>query len=191
MTGIIILAAGSSSRLGRPKQNLLFSGKTLLQHTIDTAFDTVFRPIVVVLGANKEKIETSSQNTGITIVYNPDWAEGMASSIRIGIATIQQHQIDHVIIMLCDQPFVNSELVNALVEKQLQTDKPIIACSYNETVGVPVLFCRLLFDELLQLKGHNGAKKVLKFHPKDIATIPFEKGDIDIDTPEDYEALIQ
>jgi molybdenum cofactor cytidylyltransferase len=191
MTGIIILAAGSSSRLGRPKQNLLFGGKTLLQHTIDMAHDTAYRPIIVVLGANKEKIETTCQDNRLTIVYNPDWAEGMASSIRIGIATIQQHQIDHVIIMLCDQPFVNSELVNALVEKQLQADKPIIACSYNETVGVPALFSRLLFDELLQLKGHDGAKKILKLHSKDIATIPFEKGAIDIDTPADYEALIQ
>jgi molybdenum cofactor cytidylyltransferase len=188
MTALIILAAGGSSRLGQPKQNLLFNGQTLLQHAVLSGKRSKCEPIVVVLGANAEKIKPIS---GTIILYNKDWEEGMASSIRTAIKEIQQDlSVDEVIIMLCDQPFVSAALLDNLIDKQIETDKPIVACAYKSTIGVPVLFKRMLFAELLSLQGQEGAKKILKDHSSVAAVIPFEQGSIDIDTPEDYKQLL-
>jgi molybdenum cofactor cytidylyltransferase len=191
MTGLIILAAGESGRLGQPKQNLLFQNKTLLQRAIETGLNSKCRPVIVVLGANAGVINPAIQHETVTVIYNPDWNEGMTSSIRTGIKEIEKNKaIDSVLIMLCDQPFVDPVLINDMLRKQQETGKAIVACSYKDTVGVPVLFDRSLFAELLLLKGHEGAKNLLKDHPKDIVTIQFDKGNIDIDTMDDYQRLI-
>jgi molybdenum cofactor cytidylyltransferase len=185
MTGCVILAAGESSRLGQPKQNLLVEGQTLLQRAVDTARKANCGLIVVVLGANAARIDPI---TGVTTLYNEDWAEGMASSIRTGINSISKNiSVDKVIILLCDQPFVTTELLNTLIDKQAETGRPIVACTYGGTTGVPALFDRAFFAELLLLQGHEGAKKILTEQAANIATVPFERGNIDIDTPEDYE----
>ena len=187
MTGLIILAAGESSRLGQPKQNLLYNGKTLLQHAIESGQGADCQTIVVVLGANADNIVSVPE---VTTIYNKDWKEGMASSIRIGMLEISSKStIDKVIIMMCDQPFVTSTLLNDLINKQSTSGKSIVASTYNGTTGVPVLFDHSLFSELLSLRGKEGAKNILRNHVADIAEIPFEKGGIDIDTPEDYERL--
>lgn len=187
MTGAIILAAGESNRLGRPKQNLQFNGQTLLQHAVDSAQQSECKPVIVVLGANDNAITPPG---GVTVLYNKDWKEGMASSIRTAINGINNDlSVDKVIIMLCDQPFVSTALLNSLIDKQIETGKPIVASTYNDIIGVPALFDRTFFAELLLLKGHEGAKKILITHANEIATIPFEKGSIDIDTPDDYEQL--
>src|ERR1700749_3847202 len=185
MTAVIILAAGESSRLGQPKQNLLFNGQTLLERTVNSALQSNCDPVIIVLGANADKINPI---TGVTILYNKDWQEGMASSIRIGIDEINRNlSVNNTIILLCDQPFVNATLLNTLIEKHTQTGKPIIASAYSGITGVPVLFQRSLFAELLLLGGHEGAKKILITHANGIATVPFEQGNIDIDTISDYE----
>lgn len=93
--------------------------------------------------------------------------------------------------MLCDQPFVSPELLNSLINKQAESGKLLVACAYNDTTGVPVLFHRTFFNELLSLKGLEGAKKILKDHINEIATVPFEQGSIDIDTLMDYEKLLK
>ncbi len=187
MTGLIILAAGESSRLGQPKQNLQFNGQTLLQHAVDSAQQSKCKPVIVVLGANADKIKSIAETSTL---YNKDWKEVMASSIRTAINDIKKDSsVDKVIIMLCDQPFVSAELLNSLIDKQIETEKPIVACTYNGTIGVPALFDRSLFAELLLLQGHEGAKKILKVHTSEVATTPFEQGSIDIDTPDDYERL--
>ncbi|MEO7214898.1 nucleotidyltransferase family protein [Mucilaginibacter sp.] len=189
MAGIIILAAGKSERLGQPKQNLIFRGKTLLQRAIDTALDSACSPIIVILGANEDQISIQP-NEKVTILQNPEWSEGMASSISLAIQEMIKQEADSTIVMLCDQPFVNAELLKVMAEKQKETGKPIIACAYNGATGVPVLFGSALFPELLLLQGQEGAKKILQNHPGDIARIPFENGGIDIDTMDDYEGLV-
>src|SRR5580698_3225387 len=107
MTGVIILAAGSSSRLGKPKQNLVFQGQTLLQRTIQNAMASVCESVIVILGANAEVVQSTIQNQPIPVIYNPDWTEGMASSIRLGISELKKMlpNIKSVLLMLCDQPF--------------------------------------------------------------------------------------
>ena len=189
MTGIIILAAGSSSRLGKPKQNLVYKGQTLLQRAIEAAAASVCRPVIVVLGANEEMVKPTIESDNINIIHNPDWQEGMASSIRSGINALQKIEpnADSVILMLCDQPFVDAALPNQLVEKK--SDKGIVASGYNDTIGAPVLFDLAYFDELRSLKGQEGAKKLLLKYPDDVVTVPFPLGGIDIDTAEDYEKL--
>ena len=187
MTGLIILAAGESSRLGQPKQNLKFEGLTLLERAVEAGRGSACNKIVVVIGANANKI---SPIPGTTIFYNRDWITGMASSIRTGMLEFNSDPaIDKVIIMLCDQPFVDAVLLDNLINKQAETNKPIVAAVYNGTTGVPVLFGRSLFSELLSLNGTEGAKTILRTHTDDIAVVPFEKGSIDIDTPQDYERL--
>jgi molybdenum cofactor cytidylyltransferase len=189
MTGIIILAAGSSSRLGQPKQNLAYKGKTLLQRAVETALASICETVVVVLGANTEVIKPTIINYGVEIVENSDWSEGMASSIRTGLKKVLQTNPDvqSVILMLCDQPHVDTYLINLLVAAK--TKEGICACGYNDNIGPPVLFDTIYFDELLALTGSDGAKKVMQKHVDKVKEIPFFLGGVDIDTIADYERL--
>lgn len=191
MTAIIILAAGESTRLGRPKQTLQYKDQSLLKHTIKAAVDSAIGPVIVVLGSDEKKIYAHIENEPVSIVLNNDFHEGIASSIKAGIShLLEVHKdFDSAILMVCDQPFVDAALLKDLVEAKKITKKPIIACSYKNTVGVPSLFDKRFFPDLLSLTGEEGGKKVLLQHEDEVATVPFPAGEIDIDTSADYEAL--
>lgn len=192
MTGLIILAAGESSRLGFPKQTLLYHGKTLLELSIAAGLRSKCSPLIVVLGANAESIEDGIKQYNINIIYNAEWAEGMSSSIRAGVkAIMKDHTIENMVIMLCDQPFVTNIVIDNLLDKQKASGKKIVACTYKETAGVPALFNKSLFGELSTLTGQEGAKKIFNIHQEEIAFIEFKKGAIDIDTLTDYRELIK
>ncbi|CAM4106589.1 molybdenum cofactor cytidylyltransferase [Pedobacter westerhofensis] len=219
--GIIILAAGSSSRLGEPKQLLSYQHKSLLQHTIDAAKDTRDGIVVVILGGNHEAVAKEVEGPGL--IYNADWEEGMSSSIRTGLSALlekytapepndpadiegtelqaglqsdetttseAQTDLDGVIITVCDQPFLTTAVLEALLDEAKLSGKSIVASAYNGTLGTPVYFGRQHFDDLLALKGQEGAKMLLKKYEAQVASVPFEKGEIDIDTFEDYQKLI-
>ena len=192
MTALVILAAGESKRMGRPKQNLLFKGKTLLQIAVDTALASSCRPVIVVLGANSQIITPTLNYPDINILYNDNWKEGMASSIRAAVSEVKSDgTVDSILFMLCDQPFVSTALIEDMLSRKQKSGKGIVACTYDNIAGVPMLFSRAFFAELSQLKGQEGAKKILQnHHPDDIILVPFDKGDTDIDTPEDYRQLI-
>ncbi|MCR9015675.1 nucleotidyltransferase family protein [Aquiflexum gelatinilyticum] len=186
-TGVIILAAGSSSRLGQPKQLLEFNGKTLLEIAVEAAQNSLAQSCVVVLGANAELISSSIKNIHVDKVVNENWKNGMASSMQKGLKYLMENSDpDQVILMLSDQPFVNKEILNLLITNKLNTNSEIIACRYKETFGVPVLFSKKYFPELLSLTGNEGAKKLVMAHQDDLHAIDFPKGAIDIDTMEDY-----
>lgn len=187
----IILAAGQSSRLGQPKQLLKYQNTTLLQHAIDIAKQSVVQPIIVVLGSNADIISNEIDPAGIQIVKNDHWQSGIASTIRCGVQSLQRldSNIDAAILMVCDQPFVTPDLLNSLIEKQKETGKSIIASQYGDIVGTPALFHRRFFSELMGLQGDTGAKKIMVQNRDFLATIPFPKGSIDIDTMNDYESL--
>ena len=189
MTGIIILAAGPSSRLGLPKQNLVYENQTLLQRNIKAALATGCHPVTVILGANNNVILPTIENLPIEIAYNDNWIEGMSSSIRTGITHLQKNhgKISSVILMLCDQPFVTTDVLLQLVEAS--SPESIVACAYNDAVGPPVFFARHYFPHLLLLKGNEGAKLLIHKYEAHVITIPFGKGDMDIDTMEDFERL--
>lgn len=188
MTGLIILAAGESARLGQPKQNLLFETKTLLQRAVETALKSDCEPVIVVLGANEKLIRPTISQYPVNILSNAGWFKGMASSIGIGVKGLQQTPgVTSVIFMLCDQPFVNANLLNQLIKAGATND--LAACIYNDVAGVPVLFDSKYFEELLALNGDEGAKKLLLKYQDVMACIPFPMGDADIDTMEDFEKL--
>ncbi|QPH40695.1 nucleotidyltransferase family protein [Pedobacter endophyticus] len=191
-TGIVILAAGSSSRLGKPKQLLAIDGKTLLQRVCDAATAAQLAPIVVVLGANADKILPQDNDSQINFVVNSNWAQGMSSSITAGLKRIAAHesQVKSVIISVCDQPYISSELFTSLINKHNETKKGIIASQYGGTIGTPVLFARKYFEDLMLLTGENGAKGLITMQATDLATISFEQGNIDIDTESDYQSLL-
>lgn len=188
---VIILAAGQSSRLGKPKQLLKYQNKTLLQHAIDTAKQSSVQSIIVVLGSSAEIILNKVDTSGTHLVKNADWQNGMASTIGCGVRALLalDSTIDSAILMVCDQPFVTSDLLNSLIEKQKETSRPIIASQYGNTIGTPALFYKLFFAELMALKGDNGAKKIIMQHNDLLVTVPFSRGSIDIDTIDNYNAL--
>lgn len=172
---------------------LNFNGLKLIRHAITEALSSGAAPIIVVLGANRELIANEiSFKDKITISINETWKEGMASSIRKGIARLQKTNtiIDGAILMVCDQPHVHSSLLKSLYWQHQHTGKPVIACSYETTLGTPAFFHRSLFPELLLLEGDAGAKKVIMRHKNEIVSVDFPLGNIDIDTMADYESLI-
>jgi molybdenum cofactor cytidylyltransferase len=192
MTAIIILAAGASTRMNGPKQLLPYKEKSLVQQAIDTALATNSEQVILVLGANAERIREQTNTAGVEVVVNGSWKEGMASSVRLGISTLQQEfpDVDSATIMLCDQPFVTADLLQKLAITQEQSGKKITASYYKQTAGVPVVFDKTLFPKLLKLEGQEGAKKLLSIYSDDVATVPFAEGEMDIDTEEDYQRLL-
>lgn len=190
---IIILAAGKSSRLGKAKQLLPYLDSTLLQHTADTAIASAIGPVILVLGSGNEQIAKTLSGDHLRILVNKEWEEGMASSIRCGVGELIQHypEVDGVIIMVCDQPFVRPVLLKTLLSKQQETHKPIVAAHYDGINGTPVIFHRRMFIALMELKGDKGARKILEMQPEMVGTIPFPEGIHDIDTETDYQKLEQ
>jgi molybdenum cofactor cytidylyltransferase len=191
-TGIMILAAGNSSRLGEPKQLLEYKGKSLLHHVTRQALKMT-GAVVVVSGSNNNLIENELKNLQVITVYNPEWQEGMGSSIRVGVEKIINEfpVLESLIISVCDQPFINSSVFSELITKHKENLKGIIASAYAGVLGTPVMFDRKYFGELSKLSGNEGAKKLLHVFSRDVESIDFEKGRIDIDTKDDYEQLIQ
>lgn len=189
--GIIILAAGGSSRLGSPKQLLPFRHKTLLKHVVSAAMNIGEAIVVVVTGAHKEEIEKSISDTNVAVVHNSEWQSGMASSVRAGLGWLleQPEPPKSCIITVCDQPYISSDVFRSLISAYELEHKGICASSYGDTAGTPVLFSHTYFAELMTLKGDEGAKKLLSKNAKNLTLVPFFRGEIDVDTREDYEKI--
>jgi len=191
LPGIVILAAGSSSRLGQPKQLLEFQGTSLIQRITQIAVSAVEKPVVVILGANCSLIHSQLTHLPVHIVYNPDWSQGMTSSIRKGLMALLYFSPDTeaVIFAVCDQPYISTDLFLEMIFVGSKTPKPIVACSYNNILGTPVLFKKEFFNVLLALKDNEGARKIIQSYPESVEAVPFPLGIIDVDTMQDYVAL--
>lgn len=190
---IVILAAGSSSRLNhQPKQLIQWEGSTLLRRVVDTALATTFRPVVVVLGAHKGQIAPELDGLPVTIIDNQHWQQGLATSVKTGLAAVYltQKDIDAVLFLLTDQPHVDRGLLQQLVHVYEESGKGIVAARYAGSLGVPALFDRKYIHELLSLEGDAGAKKVILNHPDDCVEVPFESASIDLDTRQDVERFL-
>lgn len=190
---IIILAAGASSRMGAAKQLLLVDGKTLIKRICDTAMDTTCHPIVVVLGANRNIIRNETERMPITVIDNPQWENGMSSSIKMGLAGayMTEKAIEAVIFLTVDMPYVSAELINKMIEKAESDEKiEIVACKYENQMGIPVLFKRSIFTDLLELSGDEGAKKVVVKNKDKTVFIDFPEGKLDLDTVEEYRNFV-
>ena len=190
----IILAAGASRRMGQPKQLLPYRGQTLLSHVIQCATASSCNPVTVILGANADKIEPEISRLPIKIVKNTQWNEGISSSIRCGINYVQEQlfNIDAIVFLTCDQPFISAEIIEQLINSYHSTNKNklIVASNYGKAIGIPVLLTCHFFSELMELKGDRGAKKIINQYRDLVHHINFPLGEIDLDTLEDYQQLI-
>ncbi len=187
----LLLAAGSSSRMGKPKMLLPYNDKTFLQHIVDEIKELNSVQLLVVTGSCHSLLQPILASKKIPLIENKKWEEGMGSSIRAGIEYIQSNykNTEAVLILVCDQPFISSSLLNDLIETANQKGKGIIASAYSDTLGTPVLFNRKYFGQLLTLSGQSGAKRIIQQFDDDVASVEFPAGATDIDTPEDYKAL--
>ncbi len=188
--GLILLAAGSSSRLKQAKQSLPWKDSTLLQHSLQVALAARVDPVILVAGPQTGLVLPAHER--LQVVFNHEAREGIASSIRLGLSVLRQRETapGSVIFMVCDQPFVTPDLLNTLIAAAAAGEVQVATCSYRDTAGTPVLFKKELFDELASLNGDEGAKKLILQHPGPVAYVPFPNGYIDIDTMEDYTALL-
>ena len=190
-TGIILLAAGSSSRLGRAKQLIEFQGKTLIKKAIEEAQNSQADCLVLVLGSNPELIQTGFDSSSTPFIVNPDWQHGMSSSMQAGLRFLMEKEvIDQVLLILCDQPFVDASLLDQLITAKEESGKKIVASAYSNTMGVPALFDGRYFEELLQLSGSEGAKKVIFNHQAEVQALDFPLGAVDLDTEEDVNQFL-
>ena len=190
--GLVLLAAGGSTRLGTPKQLLPYQGKSLLRRAAESAVASECRPIMVVLGADAEECGHELRHLPVSTVVNTGWTEGLGASLQVGMSSLLRGSpspLDAVIVMLCDQPLLTVGTLNALISAYNTTPFRIIASEYGEVVGVPALFHSSLFPELLDLNGVQGAKQILQRYPDEIHRVEFNGGSIDIDTAADYERL--
>lgn len=193
--GLILLAAGASTRMGRPKQLLSYGGRTLLRNAAEMAAASACRPILVVLGANAIELQSEVDDLPVQSVINERWAEGMGSSIQFGVRALKTYdradRIKALVLMLCDQPSVTAAVIDNLVTTYHSNSKGIIASRYGGTSGVPALFGRKYFAKLATMNGAAGAKHLITVHTSDVVPVPFPKGITDIDTPEDYRQLLR
>ncbi|MBW3128781.1 nucleotidyltransferase family protein [Hymenobacter profundi] len=192
VVGVLLLAAGSSSRLGRPKQLLPYEGQSLLRRAATTAVEAVLGPVVVVTGALHEELLPELADLAVQTVHCPTWQTGMGASLKTGLAELQQHQPapTSVLVLLCDQPHITSTLLRQLVVAQLATQQPIVATEYGSVRGVPVLFGESVLPLLQALPDAAGAQQLLRQHPEWVATVPFPAGAVDVDTEAQYAALL-
>jgi molybdenum cofactor cytidylyltransferase len=190
--GAVILAAGSSSRMGVPKQTLQFQGKSLLRRAVIAALDASCCPVVVVTGAHAELSRRELDQLDVREAFNPNWETGMGSSVRAGIERLISIDpgVAAVVLLLCDQPYVTPSFISSLIAAHHTPGKPIIASAYGGSFGVPVLFSRALFTELTQLGGRSGAKEIIERHTSETHFLTFSEGEVDVDTPDDFSFLL-
>ena len=183
---IVILAAGASRRLGHPKQLLVYEGQSLLRRAASAAIDAACGPVLAVVGHQAELIRRELLSLPVEVVENPQWPEGMSSSIRAGITRLNtaHPQASAAILMLCDQPKLSADVLRQMVEAY-RRGHPVVACAYGETIGAPALFARPLWAELASLRGDRGAKPIIMAHRSEAAMIDFPEGAMDVDTPGD------
>jgi molybdenum cofactor cytidylyltransferase len=189
--GAIILAAGGATRFGGAKQLMKFQGETLVRRALRAAAEGGCAPVAVVVGDFGALITDEVAETPGCVVENPEWPRGIGTSIRCGLRFLlgSKPRLNAVIVLACDQPFVEGKTVAALIAQHQESGKAIVASHYANTFGVPALFDRSCFGALLALPDDSGAKALIESRPGEVASIEFEKGAIDIDTPADFDRL--
>jgi molybdenum cofactor cytidylyltransferase len=177
--------------MGTPKQLLSIQGHSLLRHLAEISIASLCDPVVVVLGASVHQTRAEIEDLPLHIIENQHWRSGMGTSIVTGLSALleQKPALNAVLILVCDQPFVSTALIDQLVIAYQSTNFQIVATTYLETVGVPALLSDRYFSELLRLDSDTGARKIIQQHLNETYTINFPEGAIDLDTPDQYQAF--
>jgi molybdenum cofactor cytidylyltransferase len=184
---LVLLAAGASSRMGRPKQLLPVNGQPLLRLIAERALTAPVSAVVVVLGAHAAEIAPCLNGLSVKIVVNENWAEGMGSSLQTGVKAISAlaPAPRGVVIALGDQPDFSAAHVTHLVEMWRVSQSSIVASEANGVLMPPALFAASHFPELLSLRGDAGARSLFQLHAREVPFVPLAAA-CDLDTPEDY-----
>ncbi|MFI1773281.1 nucleotidyltransferase family protein [Thalassobellus citreus] len=189
---IIILAAGASTRMGTAKQLLNWGGKTLLEHTLQTALKTISNTVIVVLGANYELINKQISSLSVTVLKNEAWQQGLGKSIACGVHYIMDFnpQAEGVLIVLADQPLIDTAYLNELIQNFTASKNQIIATSYKKgNYGVPTLFDKKYFKALSELEDDKGAKHLLNEYQSFVKALVPPIKNVDLDSKEEYKTL--
>ena len=190
--GIIILAAGGSIKLGDPKQLVMYQGKTLFRRSVESALRSGPEAVIAVLGSRADELLEEASGFSIVIEQNDNWKIGISSSIKVGLTKLIElrPKIDAAVIMLSDQPFVDERTIGSLIENYKVNRKPIVCSEYNGVLGVPALFDRVMFEQLMDLEGDAGARVIIRQYSREkIITISAPEAAFDVDSPEDLEKL--
>lgn len=189
----LVLAAGGSTRLGRPKPLLLHAGQSLVRHAVGAALGAGCRPVHVVVGAEEAALRGELENVDPAVrpVFNPDWPDGLASSIRVGVESLGAVVPfpTAVVMLTSDQPHISVEAVRRLIAAYDRKERRMVASAYDGTLGVPALFDAAWFSELAALSGDRGARGLLVAHPERVVAVPWPEGAVDIDEPGDLGLL--
>jgi 4-nitrophenyl phosphatase len=186
----IILAAGASTRLGRCKQLLNWKGKPLLAHVADVALRADLDPVIAVLGCQADQTYPALGDRPVQRLMNWRWEAGMSTSVQTGLVAVPP-QAEAAILLQCDQPLINADLLRAMVARFEETGAAIVHPAHAGRRGTPVLFARRLFPELSTVSGDEGGRNLIARHAKDVATVTVDEANVlrDIDTWEDYQEI--
>jgi molybdenum cofactor cytidylyltransferase len=197
MIAAVVLAAGESSRMGRPKALLPIDGVRFIEKIVSSFQSTKVGEILVVLGHDAEEMRQKIADLPVLIVVNNEYKKGQLSSLVAAIRDIQSRQssaeLDGILVHLVDHPYVNPILVDVMIDRFYESNKLIVVPRYHGRRGHPVIFSRSLFSELLNAALDQGAKAVVHAHQKDTLEIDTEDEGvtIDIDTPEEYRQFVK
>ena len=185
----IVLAAGGSTRFGRTKQLLDWKGIPLCRHVVNIVLESGLSPIVVVTGSDQDQVKKALEGIPVNLVNNPDWENGQSTSVRVGIESLPAG-IGGAVFVLIDQPFISTELINKIRTKQALNQAKIIHPQVNDQPANPVLFDYSLFEVLRNLEGDTGGRILFKEYPPRVFAWKDDRIRMDIDTPEDYQAML-
>jgi len=190
MISVILLAAGKSKRMGRPKQLLPFRGSTVLEQTVKNVSESELNELIVVTGYQAERIAQRITDKQIKIAVNREFQRGIGSSIKCGLAQVSERS-DAIMIVLGDQPLIEKHAIDPLIQTFSTTDQGILVPIYQGIRGHPVIFDAKYKDELLRLPDEVGGRKLIKEHPEDVLKIEVatESVIVDIDTRGEWAAL--
>ncbi len=184
----LVLAAGGSKRLGRPKQLLPYGAATILEHVLGVAQSCQFAQLLCVVGGHADDLRATAQREGVEVIENPQFGEGCSSSIAAALRAVDPRS-EALVLMLGDQPGVRAETVAALLAGRGAA--PLAVCAYADGRGHPLAFARSMFGELASLHGDKGVWKLLDRHASEVIEVPIESPiPRDVDTWDDYQAVL-
>lgn len=185
----VILAAGASTRLGQAKQLIEVGGERLLRRTARLALEAGCAPVVVVLGCEAERMRAELAGLSVAVAVNPEWREGMGSSLRCGVSSLDATGLVSILLLVCDQARLTGDHLRALLTRHAAAGLAITASQYAGRAGVPAIFAAKLVPELLACAGDRGAREVIRRDAARVQVVEWAEGATDIDEPADLEGL--